>query len=436
MIDYDLENNSVKKVKNFENVIDFVILGNNYDSNLLNDYVYMLGKDKQNGYLYQINTDTETKIEIESSALRIYHTPFNDGYCILYRNLLNELKFSDNYKKINKTSLYSDNNNNAINMTFEMAALKDNPYEESILSIPPNMNENNNDITDSKLKLKCSTKTAIKLEFNEREIDIIFNTNNKSLNTKYFCAISMIDKISLFDMDMKFISSIKLHLKENPSLISSLFFLDSTLIYSKGQNIYYYYPKDDINQKIFSNSRFPTFISGILSDRFILVSQGTNNNIKTSELTTPSINPLEPILIGYLDENNINYDLLRECVVNLFTNQISKNLINKLIKKDFKEVAWLLVSDLKSSFPNWDIRIKLLNELYKFDALLENILINKDLKSDLNLDEIIWRFNYDQSVNYIKKILIKEVQVLIQFGQFSTAIKILELLGDYPKILN
>ena len=436
MIDYDLENNSVKKVKNFENVIDFVILGNNYDSNLLNDYVYMLGKDKQNGYLYQINTDTETKIEIESSALRIYHTPFNDGYCILYRNLLNELKFSDNYKKINKTSLYSDNNNNAINMTFEMAALKDNPYEESILSIPPNMNENNNDITDSKLKLKCSTKTAIKLEFNEREIDIIFNTNNKSLNTKYFCAISMIDKISLFDMDMKFISSIKLHLKENPSLISSLFFLDSTLIYSKGQNIYYYYPKDDINQKIFSNSRFPTFISGILSDRFILVSQGTNNNIKTSELTTPSINPLEPILIGYLDENNINYDLLRECVVNLFTNQISKNLINKLIKKDFKEVAWLLVSDSKSSFPNWDIRIKLLNELYKFDVLLENILINKDLKSDLNLDEIIWRFNYDQSVNYIKKILIKEVQVLIQFGQFSTAIKILELLGDYPKILN
>jgi hypothetical protein len=223
-------------------------------------------------------------------------------------------------------------------MTFEMANLKDNPYEDSIVSTSSNINsnisENNNDVNVIRFKLKCSNKNAVKLEFNEREIDIIFNTNNKSLNIKYFCAISMIDKINLYDMDMKFISSIKLHLKENPSLISSLFFLDSTLIYSKGQNIYYYYPKDDINQKIFSNSRFPTFISGILSDRFILVSQGTNNNIKTSELTTPSINPLEPILIGYLDDININYDLLRECVVNLFTNQISKNLINKLIKKD------------------------------------------------------------------------------------------------------
>ena len=111
-------------------------------------------------------------------------------------------------------------------------------------------------------------------------------------------------------------------------------------------------------------------------------------------------------------------------------------MIKKLIKKDFKEIAWLFISDSKCSFPNWDIRVNLLNELHKFDELLENIIINKDLQSDLNLDEIIWRFNYDQSVKYIKKILIKEVQILIQFGQFSTAIKILELLGDYPKVLN
>ena len=434
IIDYDLENNNVLKVKNFENIIDFVILGNNYDQNILNDYIYLLGKDKQNGYLYQISTEKETKIEIESSALRIYHTPFNEGYCILYRNLLNELKYSENYKKINRTSLYSDNNNNAVNITFEMANLRDNPYEDTSSNM--NNNDSNKEIDDTKLKLKCSTKSAVKLEFNEREIDIIFNTNNKSLNMKYFCAISMIDKINLFDMDMKFISSIKLHLKENPSLISSIFFLDSTLIYSKGQNIYYYYPKDDINQKIFSNSRFPTFISGILSDRFILISQGTNNNIKTSELTTPMINPLEPILIGYLDENNINYDLLREFVVNLFTNQISKNLIKKLIKKDFKEIAWLFLSDSKCSIQNFDLKMNLLNDLRKFDELFDNILSNKNLNSDLDLDEIIWRFNYDQSVNHIKKILIKEVQILIQFGQFSTAIKILELLGDYPKILN
>lgn len=430
MIDFDLENNTVRKVKNFDNVIDFVFLGNNNDLNIYNDYIYMLGKDKQNGFLLKISTSVATKIEIESSASRIYHTPFNDGYCILYRNLLNELKYSQNYKKID----FSEKNSN-IDSTFDQMSLKDNPYEDSIASTSSNINNNITVVDEEKLKLKCSSKNAIKLEFNEREIDIIFNNSN-SINKKYFCAISMIDKINLFDIDMKFTSSIKLQLKENPFLISSLFFLDSTLIYSKGNIIYYYYPRDNINQKIFSNNRNPTFISGILSDRFILVSQGTNNNIKTSELTTPLINPLEPILIGYLDDININYNLVRECVVNMFTNQISKNLIKKLIKNNLKEVAWLFISDSKSSFQNLDLKIKVLNDMHEFDKILENTIVSKDLSSDLNLDEVIWKLNYDQSMNYIKNILIKEVQILIKFGQFSTAIKILELLGDYPKVLN
>ena len=431
IIDYDLENNTVRKVNNFDNVNDFVVLGNNIDFNFSNDYIYMLGKDMQNGFLYQISTGNQVKIEIESSALRIYHTPFNDGYCIFYRNLLNELKFSENYKKFPK------NNNEAIKNVFDVSvsSLKDNPYEDSVVSTSSNLNTNQK-IDEDKLKLKCSTKNAVKLEFNEREIDIIFNINNNSINQKYFCAISMIDKINFFDVDMKFISSIRLQLKENPFLISSLFFLDSTLIYSKGNILYYYYPKDNINQKIFSNNSTPTYISGLLSDRFILVSQGTNNNIKTSELTTPLINPLEPILIGYLDDININYNLVRECVVNLFTNQISKNLIQKLIKKNLKEVAWLLISDSKCSFQNIGTKIKILNDMNEFDKILENTIINKDLNSDLNLDEVIWRLNYDQSINYIKNILIKEIQILIKYGQFSTAIKILELLGDYPKVLN
>ena len=439
IIDYDLENNTVRKVNNFDYVNDFVILGNNTNFNIYNDYIYMLGKDMQNGFLYQISTEKLTKIEIESSALRIYHTPFNDGYCIFYRNLLNELKFSDNYKKFSKNELFKNSENINVNiMNLDVTSLKDNPYEDSVISTSSNLNQDKNkilEITDEKLKLKCSTKNAVKLEFNEREIDIIFNINHNSINEKYFCAISMIDKINFFNIDMKFISSVRLQLKEIPFLISSLFFLDSTLIYSKGNIIYYYYPKDNINQKLFSNNRNPTYVSGILSDRFLLVSRGTNDNIKSSELTTPLINPLEPILIGYLDDLNINYNLVRECVVNLFTNQISKNLIQKLMKKKLTEVAWLLISDAKSSFQNVGIKIKILNDMYEFDKI-ENTIINKDLNSDLNLDEIIWKLNYDQSLNYIKNILIKEIQILIKFGQFSQAVKILELLGDYPKVLN
>ena len=416
MIDFDLENNMVRKVKTFDNVNDFIILGNS-ELNIESDYLYMLGKDMRNGFLFQISTGKLTTNEIDSSALRIYHTPFNDGYCVLYRNVLNELKFSQNYKPYD-----FKNNNNVTNFS----EFRENPYEESNTTI------NINNIDEEKLKLKCSNNSLIKLEFNEREIDIYFN----QISMKYFCAISMIDKISLFDKDMKKTSVIKLHLKENPFLTSSIFFIENTLVYSKGNNIYYFYPPDSTNQKICTNIRTPIFISGILSDRYILISQGMNNNIKTAEITTPSFNPLEPLLIGYLDNKNIDYNLVKECVVNMFTNQISQNLINKLIKKDLKEVAWLFISDSKSSFQSEKIKTKLLNELYEFDKILENVLANKDLSSDLSLDEIIWKLNYDQSVEHIKNILIKEVTILIKYGQYDMAIKLLELLGDYPKVLN
>ena len=39
----------------------------------------------------------------------------------------------------------------------------------------------------------------------------------------------------------------------------------------------------------------------------------------------------------------------------------------------------------------------------EFDKILENTIINKDLNSDLILDDVIWRLNYVQCINYKKK---------------------------------
>ena len=54
----------------------------------------------------------------------------------------------------------------------------------------------------------------------------------------------------------------------------------------------------------------------------------------------------------------------------------------------------------------------------------------------MDLDEIIWRMNYDSSMEKIKSILTNECNILINFGQFDTAMKILEIIGDYQKIIN
>ena len=401
IIDFDFENDRAGPLKTIENINDFVILGNSY-LNIDSDHAFFLGRDMANGFIFQMSTFNLTPIEIGNDIIRTFHSPFNQGYCMIYRNLKNEYKFTQNFTP----DIAPQNQNNQ-------------PYQGV---------DNYNNL----FNFRCGDLYCFQLEENERIIDILFNTTSEM----YFCAVSMIDKINLYNREMKIVSSLKFDLKESPYITASLIFLDCTLIYSRGNKISYFYPYDNINQLILRNNRKPCYISGILPDRFLLVSQIANNNIYLSEITCPMINPLEPILIGYLDSPNINYELVKAGVVTMFTNQVSQHLIDKFINRNLKEIAWMFIDDEKSSYSNLNTKIDLLNDNYKFDNILQYLNFNKDLTSKLDLDDLIWKFNYDQGYEYIKNILIKESKLLIEYGQFDSALKILELLGDYPQSIN
>ena len=397
---FSFENNSYDNPRIIYNINDFVILGNS-NHYFQSDYAFLLGRDMSTGYLLKISTGDLQEIKIDTDILRTYHSPFNQGYCIIYRNVKNEYKFSQNFTP----EIFPPNNN-------------ENIYEKDMSSL---------------FNFKCGDLFCFELEENEIVIDIIFNISSNN----NFCAITLLDKINLYNREMKLVSSLKLNFEESPYIVSSIFFLDSTLIYSRNDSILYFYPKDNINQLIFRNNRKPIYISGVLPDRFVIISQTDNKNISISDVTSPMLNPLEPILIGYLDSPNINYDLVKLCVVNLFTNQISQILIDKLINRNLKEIAWLFIDDDKSSFQNMNIKLNLLNENYKFENIIENILANKPIKTKLDLDEIIWKFKYDKNYEYIKELLKKELKILIEFGQYNSALKILELIGeDYPLALH
>ena len=403
IIDFDFEYGKAGALKTIENINDFVILGNSY-LNIDSDHAFLLGRDMKNGFIFQMSTYNLSPIEIGNNIIRTFHSPFNHGYCMIYRNINNEYKFTQNF------------------------APDISPLNQNNQSQPYQGVDNYNNL----FNFSCGELHCFQLEENERIIDILFNTTSDY----YFCAVSMIDKINIYNREMKVVSCLKFNLKESPYIISSLLFLDCTLIYSRGHKISYFYPYDNINQLILRNNRKPIFISGILPDRIILVSQIADKDISLSEITSPMINPLEPILIGYLDSPNINYDLVKHCVVIMFTNQISHHLVDKLISRNLKEIAWMLIDDDKSSFQDINLKIDLLNENYKFDNILEYMNLNKDLTSKLDLDDLIWRFNYDKNYEYVKDLLIKESKILIKYGQFDSALKILELLGDYPLLIN
>ena len=403
LADFDFINNTYIKPKIIYNINDFVILGNSY-LNLDSDFAFLLNRDMISGSILHISTGNIEQIKIGNNIIRSYHSPFNHGYCMIYRTTKNEFKFTQNFT----------------------------PEIRPPNNIEKGSSDNNTLNYNNLFNFKCGELTCFQTEQNDHIIDILFNT----ISDEYFCATSFITKINIYNREMKFICSIDFNFKESPYLTSSLIFLDCTLIYSRNDSISYFYPKDNVNQLIMRNNRKPIYISGILPDRFILVSLTANSNISICDITSPMINPLEPILVGYLDSPNIDYELVKHCVIIMFTNQISQYFIEKLIKKNLKEIAWLFIDDEKSSFQNLDIKINLINENFKFDKVVESIFSNKNLCDKLNLDDIMWKLNYDANYQSIKDLLIKELKILIDFGQFNSALKILELLGDYPKSIN
>ena len=404
IVDFDYINDTYKKPKTIYNINDFVILGNSY-LNINSDFALLLSRDMCTGHILHISSGNLEQMNIGNNLIRTYHSPFSQGYCVIYRTTKNEFKYSQNFSPQIKTPSEIENGSN---------------------------NNNNNFNYTNLFNFRCGDLICLKLEKDEYIIDIIFNETSEY----YFCAVSMIDKINIYNQEMKNICSLKFNFRESPYIVSSLFFLDCTLIYSKNDSIYYFYPYDNINQLIIRNNRKPIYISGILPDRFLLVSQTSNSNISICDIASPMISPLEPILIGYLDSPSINYDLLKQCVVSIFTNQISQHLIDKLLNKNLKEIAWLFMNDDKSTFQNIDMKINLMNEKFNFGNVIENILVNKNLNRKLDLDDIIWKLNYDSKYQQIKDLLIKELKILIEFGQYHLALKILELLGDYPKAIS
>ena len=61
-------------------------MGNSY-LNIESDYAFFLGRDMANGFIYQISNKNLNPIEIGNNIVRAFHSPFNLGYCMIYKNM-------------------------------------------------------------------------------------------------------------------------------------------------------------------------------------------------------------------------------------------------------------------------------------------------------------------------------------------------------------
>jgi hypothetical protein len=119
IIYYDISLENAKVTQHIKDVNDFIILDNNmfnknskseielknlsdFQQNNKINFIYFLKNDNQFALIYDIESKTQKTQRIEGTILRVYSTPFAGGFVVLYRNALNELRYSKNFTDNNR----------------------------------------------------------------------------------------------------------------------------------------------------------------------------------------------------------------------------------------------------------------------------------------------------------------------------------------------
>lgn len=430
-------NSRIKFSKVFDDIIDYSPIGS--EESELNE-ILMIDKTKQIASIYNISLNEIKSYNIEGSINRVYYTPFSEGYAVIYRNVLNQLKFSENIN-LSKFHIKSRENDSFLLINTNTDANTEVNYNEftnirKTEGFFQTKEKNNIPSHNGYYNFKNENKTALALDFSEREIDISWSGYYQG---DYLCAISMIEKIIICNMEIVPLYKIKISLLENPNIISSQYWVGKTLLFTRGNNIYYYYPRDNIVNKIFTNNQTHTIISGILCDRMLLSNKiWGSNEVNNISVTTPIISPLEIILIGYLDYSNKDYNLIKDAVYYLSTNQISDILIKKLTSKNLnlKEISYNLIKDSKSSYPYINKILNISNDLLDYENSFDIVFPQLDTKNKIQLEDIKWKMEYDQNYILLKEIIKNQIKILIQNGQFQAASKFIEVISDFNMFIN
>jgi hypothetical protein len=101
-----------------------------------------------------------------------------------------------------------------------------------------------------------------------------------------------------------------------------------------------------------------------------------------------------------------------------------------------KEVAYNFIKDNKSSYTNTSQKIKVANDLLDFENSFELLLPNLDSKNNIQMEDLLWKLEYDQNYNFLKNEILNQYSFLLENGQFLTAVRLLEIISEYPRLIN
>ena len=306
-------------------VIDFLTLGTP-DMDFCE--MVMMSKCKQKLILFKYPSLVKTEHSLGGTISKMYSTPFNLGYGILYRNVMNQLKFS--------ASCFSE------------------------------------DMYD----FKNVTKNTLRLDYNTREIEI----KPSRINGKIVFGISMVDKFLVTDENLNLISNLALPLPTSLEIVNSWLWLDDIIVFTKGNFVYYWHIKCQTAEKVLSLNWHENVVLAVLADRLLVATKIKGE----TKLISPHVSALEMVARSLIGSENLNEDKLNVVLTKLHTNQFSEQLVERMKRKGLYEQVWLLVDDSKSVYGNVVSKIELMNNLLNYEKLLDILLPNLDQKSGVS----------------------------------------------------
>ena len=88
----------------------------------------------------------------------------------------------------------------------------------------------------------------------------------------------MIEKIVITNEKLEPLFFNKISLLDSLDIISSVFWLGETIIYTRVKYVYYFYPLEEIEQKVFTSDQNVLSLSGVISDRLIMANKNDFNS--------------------------------------------------------------------------------------------------------------------------------------------------------------
>ena len=52
------------------------------------------------------------------------------------------------------------------------------------------------------------------------------------------------------------------------------------------------------------------------------------------------------------------------------------------------------------------------------------------------MEDLLWKLEYDQNYNFLKNEILNQYSFLLENGQFLTAVRLLEIISEYPRLIN